>query len=368
MRITQKQIAMEAKVSQALVSLILSEGAVGSAPRKGLRVSPETRQKVLDTAQRLGYRSKASVRSAAGDATLFYLGRLHSEGEALGDGWGRLVGKSRGLLVQNGLIDAVSREGVNLSMRLLAHESDLRSSLHGDAVGGVFLGTAIPELREHLGPKVPIIAVGGRHISEGDVVLEDERELIVRAVEFLHQNGHSRIVLLNAGVDPATAALREVVFAEAVKERGICPGEWDVRCSDPVQLLDRVLDPLQPPESRPTAVIAEESFALALRAEAIRRGCSLPEELSVMGLGGSEMSVLTTVGVDAGEMARAALMLMNERLQNQSDGVHAYRKIEIAATVTDRGSVASRSHAMQDRPSSSRIPPKNPCPDALSGF
>jgi len=365
MHITQKNIAKAAQVSQALVSLVLSENAGGASSQKPLRVSPETRQKVLDTAKRLGYREKASLRPVTGESSLWFLGCLPPDEGTAGDNWRQVIEASRGLLTGNALLEALSRQGRALSMRLLAPESDLRSALRAQAVGGVFLGSAIPELRELLGPAVPIISMGGRFLPEGDLVLADEREVMGQAVEFLHENGHTRIALMAAGPEPDVAIRRGMAFEEAAEEWGIDFCDWDAEGLDVTQFLDRILDPLQPAETRPTAVIADESLAMALQAEAVRRGCVLPEDLSLLALGGSATSVLTTSGVCAGEMAHAAVMLMHERQLNPGEAVVAHRKIEIAPTVTDRGSVARQTEVTRECASASLIVSHKPDPAIL---
>lgn len=367
MNITQKDIANAAQVSQALVSLILSEKAGGASPLKPLRVSPETRQKVLETAERLGYRGKAVSRSDIGGTTLWYLGCLPPDGGAGEGNWRHAVDQSRSLLTCHALLEAASRQGLSLQMRLLAPGSDLHSVWRSEGVGGVFLGAAISGLREYLGPKVPIVSVGGRFLPEGDVVLANEREVMEQAVEFLNLNGHTRIVLLTTGSEPEVAARRSVAFAEAADEWGMESWDEDAEKLNVAQFLDRILDPQQSIETRPTAVIAEESLALALQVEAARRGLSLPEQLSLLGLGGSSASVLTTAGVCAGEMADAAVMLMSERRQSPNDAVSAHCKIEIAPTVTDRGSVAHWTSLPLDPPSISEISPNKPQPATLSG-
>lgn len=367
MHITQKNIAKAAQVSQALVSLVLSENAGASPSRKPLRVSTETRQKILDTAKRLGYRDKLASRPVSGETTLWFLGRLPSDKKTAGDDWRREIESSHGMRTGQALLEAVSRQGHTLRMRLLAPEPNLRSVLRGEAVGGVFLGTAVPELREHLGPKVPMISVGGRFLPDGDLVLADEREVMDRAVEYLHQNGHTCIALLAADPEPDVAVRRGMAFEMATVERGIDSRDWDAGSPDVNQFLDRILDPQQPAGTRPTAVIAEESLAMALQAEAIRRGCVLPEDLSLLALGGSASSILTTSGVCADELAHAAVMLMHERQQNPGEAGVAHRKIEIAPTVTDRGSVARQTDVTPNRPSASLIFPHKPNPDIFSG-
>lgn len=359
MHITQKYIAKEAQVSQALVSLILSEKAGHSSSQKPLRVSHETRKKVLETAERLGYRSKASSRSGTEEASLWYLGHLPLDGEA--------VQSSQNFLLSQALLEAVSREGQTLRMRLLTPGSDLRSALKKETVGGVFLGAAIPGLREYLGPKVPIISLGERFLSGGDVILANEWEVMERAVEFLYLSGHTRLALLTAGSEPDTAARQKVAFTQAMEGRGMDAGEGNVHGPDVAEFLDRILDSQQSPETRPTAVIAEEFLALAIQAEAARRGCVLPEDLSLLGLGGSGISVLTTAGVCAREMAHAAVVLMHERRHIPSEVVGAHRKIEIAPTVTDRGSVARQTSLLPDHRSVSEIFPQQPIPAVMSG-
>ena len=127
--ITQKMIASEAKVSQALVSLILAENANPDVPasKRRVRVTVETRQRVLETSARLGYHGRVGSRSAdiSRDQSLALLrlapsaadGELSPEVCRIEESWQKTL--------QNALIEAASRMGFTLNFSELPRSGAL---------------------------------------------------------------------------------------------------------------------------------------------------------------------------------------------------------------------------------------------------
>lgn len=175
-------------------------------------------------------------------------------------------------------------------------------------------------------------------------MVADQQSLLERALDHLVHRGHTRIALLAAHSRADVVALRKTALETLSERLGIDPVPSYEDCTDAGDFWDRFLDPSQSENPRPTAVIAEEPFALAIQNEAIRRGLSLPRDLSLIGLGASPASAfsvpsLTTVDVDPAEVTRAALSLILERLKNQGK-TFSCRKIEVAASLIERDSVA----------------------------
>ena len=147
-----------ANVSQALVSLILSEesGRSHRAGQKMVRVSEGTRLKVIEAAERLGYLPRANPRpSALGqDKTLVYIRPPARRDDASNGSW-------------------------------MAQAGDLPHWVQKAEVDGVFLGTFSQEVSGKVRTKFPVISLYGKSLPVGDSVLVDQEEVINQAVEHL---------------------------------------------------------------------------------------------------------------------------------------------------------------------------------------
>ncbi|MBC8248219.1 MAG: LacI family DNA-binding transcriptional regulator [Anaerolineales bacterium] len=102
-RPTQRQIAEEVGVSRTTVSLVLND-------IPGVRVSPETRQHVLEVARRLNYYPDAAARTLAS-------GRTHTIGFVLCQSPDRIFADAFLPEVLRGVGDAVQENG----FRVLIH-------------------------------------------------------------------------------------------------------------------------------------------------------------------------------------------------------------------------------------------------------
>lgn len=102
-RPTQRQIAEEVGVSRTTVSLVLND-------IPGVRVSPETRQHILEVARRLNYYPDAAARTLAS-------GRTHAIGFVLCQSPDRIFADAFLPEVLRGVGDAVQENG----FRVLIH-------------------------------------------------------------------------------------------------------------------------------------------------------------------------------------------------------------------------------------------------------
>ena len=107
-RISQKDVAVAANVSQALVSLILAEesGRGQGDTKKMVRVSAATRLNVIEAAERLGYLPRANPRASAlgKDKTLVYIRPPARREDS--SSWISQIEEERRQSIQNSLIEA----------------------------------------------------------------------------------------------------------------------------------------------------------------------------------------------------------------------------------------------------------------------
>ncbi|MEU9292051.1 LacI family DNA-binding transcriptional regulator, partial [Streptomyces sp. NPDC048275] len=281
----QAEVARLAGVSQATVSLVLSDKAQRSA------ISDETRQRVLDAARSLGYVPDPAARRLAAarnnllgvfsfTATFptdvqhsYYPFLVGVEREAAARGYDLVLftGSSSGGAGAAGP-DALSR------VRL--------------ADGCLFLGRHAPlaELKRLVADGFPVVHLGRRDELEGlpwvgaDYV-SASREVVGR----LASSGHRRIVLIREDDDAPASADRQQGFLEGLEAAGLTGGPAAVfRSADPArdltpERLRRWVD------EGVTAFVAEETdTGAAWRALcAAVDGCGLicPDDLSLALLG-----------------------------------------------------------------------------------
>jgi DNA-binding LacI/PurR family transcriptional regulator len=308
--VTMRDVATATGVSQSTVSRVLS-GAPTVVP-----IAPDTRERVLDAARRLGYRPNPLARGLRGSRTMlvgvivreitdpFFAGAV----EAVSTEAGRL-----GYNVVLGTAHARADEAIALWAVLEAR--------HCDAI--VLLGDMRdqPRLIEDLRTShVPVVALweGSRPTSIPSVSV-DNRAGIDAVVDHLVGLGHRRIAFAG-GRRLGDIAEREEAFIDAVARSGEPPPKSYVRSTDnsPAsggEMLRALLDLAQPPTA---VVFATDVLALGALHEAHIRGLRVPQDLSITGFDDIPMAAyavpaLTTVRMPVREMVSAAVAMVINR-------------------------------------------------------
>lgn len=281
----QAEVARLAGVSQATVSLVLSDKAQASA------ISDETRQRVLDAARSLGYAPDPAARRLAAarnnllgvfsfTATFptdvqhsYYPFLVGVEREAAARGYDLVLftGSS------SGGAGAAGPEALN-RVRL--------------ADGCLFLGRHVPlaELKRMVADGFPVVHLGRREELEGlSWVGADYVSASSEVVRHLASLGHRRIVLVREDDDAPASTDRQRGFLEGLEAAGLAGGPQAVlRCADPQrdltpERLGRWL------AEGVTAFVAEETDTgaawRALRAAVDEAGLTCPDDLSLALLG-----------------------------------------------------------------------------------
>ncbi|AIY02074.1 Transcriptional regulator AglR, LacI family [Arthrobacter sp. PAMC 25486] len=302
-------VALRAGVSTATVSRAL----------RGLpRVSPETRARVLSTAQELGY---VPSPSASGLAT----GRTKTVGVLVPyvDRWyfGHAIEGIDQVLRENGYnLLLFSLGGYLHGRKRNFTESMVRKQI--DALLVLSLWLSDEELQQLQRTDIPLMSVGGPVDGCAGVHIDDIAAAAA-ATEHLIGLGHRRIGYLHGAADEErnfkVPGLRSVAFKDTMVRAGLeLRPEWlepgDFTVADGARAAARIFDL---PGELPTALFCgSDEMALGAMFEAQRRGIRVPADLSIIGIDDHDFSAtagLTTVSQKPAEHGRAAAgMIMAE--------------------------------------------------------
>ncbi len=336
MTVTLADVAALARVDRSTVSKVLA----GSA---SVRVSPETRSRIVEAAGQLGYRPNGMARAlrTRSSRTLgLVMPRLDNpvfsdmaagvEAAARERGYAIVISRISGSAAREGILHMVTANQVD-GVLVISFDSDriLEEAL-----------TGLP---------VPVVMINRRAVHGAGYVVHDSFRAAELATLHLIGAGHRRILHLAGSSDGYNGSQRLAGYRAALDAAGIAfdpalvlPVGYDPEVAG--RVLADYLATLHPGAQRPTAIFAA---TLVTAAGALRtlheRGYDLPREFSVIALNDGLLASLvfpqlTTVALQSPEMgSRAARMLIDG-----IEGLHpAHGEVLEAGQVIERASVAA---------------------------
>jgi LacI family transcriptional regulator len=324
------QVAQLAGVSATTVSHALN----GRRP-----VSAETRRRVLDAIEQLGYRPNVVARGLRA-------GRSMTIGLVIPD----LTNPFYPLLAR-GIQDILGPAGydeiitnTNGDRRLEQAALDKMISRQVDAIAFAVFDTHAEDLQPVLDAGIPALRLGGRQHQAGvDLVHSNDEGAAAEATRYLLERGHRRIAFVCGPAAEGPAAERVSGYRSALTAAG---HELDSRYVVHTEFsraggadgMQRLLELADPPDA---VVCANDMMAIGALDVSRDRGIAVPDELAVMGFDDIEAASLvspqlTTMANPAREIGQACGRLLLDRVSGTETGPS--REIVIPARLVRRQS------------------------------
>ncbi|MEU1942007.1 LacI family DNA-binding transcriptional regulator [Streptomyces sp. NPDC020125] len=305
-KVTLADVALVAGVDRSVVSRVINND-----PK--LNIRPDTRQRVLDTIGKLGYRPNAaarSLRTARSNMIGLFIPDFANpvyaeiikgaETAASSLGYGLMTASSEGL-----------RRGVERYMDLFG-----QSRVDGLLFAGDEAGRALDQMRSL---RLPWLLVNRRAAGSDRYVILDDEHGSQLAVDHLVALGHRDIAHIAGPETADTARRRRIGYTSAMTEAGLVADPRLIVHADYTPAgghaaLEELLDTGTGP--RPTAVfVANVASAVGVLHALHARGVRVPEDMSViavhdMPLAGHLVPALTTVRMPLGELGARAVSLL----------------------------------------------------------
>jgi LacI family transcriptional regulator len=227
-------------------------------------------------------------------------------------------------------------------------EFELLSRFSRRRTDGVMVGPYTPiagEFEDFLrGLDIPIVVVDRDQPEWADAVMADHAHGTRLATEHLLDLGHRRIALLTGDVSLYPARERLRGFKEAHQSRGLVPDPSLIHAESFLPAAGfRLTSAMLGQSDPPTAVISGGIDMLSGVLRAIRaRGASIPEQISVVASGHSELAELyapaiSVIAWDQAEVGRIAAGMVLDRVRGRA--THEPRHVLLPTEFVLRASV-----------------------------
>jgi LacI family transcriptional regulator len=329
-RVTLREVAKAAGVSINTASRALNDKPA---------VSPYTKARVLEAAQRLGYRPNRLARALRYNKT-------RTLGVIVGD----IANPYFSMLVRG--VEQTARE-FDYSVILQGTDEDLEREKEAievalaEQVDGILITPtqrSEEAIRTLFDSGTPFILMS-RHFHDLEthyVIMDDQRGGFI-ATEHLIQRGHERIAILNGPIHISSAAERYAGYMEALQQYGLDVDDGLVikGCLTMEDGYRAALSLIDGP-NRPTAIFAFSDFvALGVFRAANELGIVIPDELAVVGFDNTIFGLctrppLSSVGGSPEELGKTAARFLLELLTGKRP--NTVTRVKLPVYLVQRGS------------------------------
>ena len=338
MKVTIKEIAEKAGVSNAAVSLAINN-------KQG--VSSRTREKILDTARELGYEVSGRPELNENEATIRFL-KISRHGHTINPSHNNFIDT-----YVEGITTAAAELGATLEMEAYAADVPIETILlkikeSPQISGFLILGTELSDsdINAFLGTGQNIVFIDTYvdYIS-ADFIDMNNTDAVFKIIRHFTGCGHQKIGLIKSSVNTRNFYLRERAFFQAMISAGQHVDERFIIDVD--STFDNAYQNFKiylagNPEL-PTAFFAiNDIIAMACMRALQDEGYSVPEDISIAGFDNLPMAEmvspqLTSIEVSKKEIGRTALeMLLLKTRRNEK---LPPKKTQIGGELIKRGSV-----------------------------
>ncbi len=316
-RVTSQDVADLAGVSRTTVSFVLNDV-------KGLNISAETRQRVREAAERLNYIPDATAQALASRrAKAIGLVMTRSPHHIASDAFlPQIIG---------GLLDVVKDYKLRLLIEYVEVEHQDRAYLElarAKHIDGMLLltpridDTGLKKLEQ---VDIPTVLMGHLENSGLYSVDVDNQLAAKQGVQYLLDLGHRQIACIsNAQPSYAASPERVLGYKEALISAGITPDENLIRYADfdPHSGYEQMKSLLASGAKFTAVFVASDNVAIGVMSALREAGLRIPKDISLVGFDDLPWAQysdppLTTVHLQAQELARQACLLLMDLLQGR---------------------------------------------------
>lgn len=321
--VSLKDIAQKCGVSTATVSK-----ALNGQPDIG----QETRKRITDIADELGYFANSAARALKTNRT-YNLGVLFMDegSRGLTHEYFAAVLNSFKTTAESRGYDITFISNCNIGNRVTSFLEHCRYR----GVDGLLIACVdfeSPQVKEIISSGLPVVTLD--HIYEGKTsILSDNAEGTEALVKFAYSKGHRKIAFIHGENNVFVTKRRMDGFRNAACELGLSlPEEYimQARYYQPEKCLEEVKK-LLALEDRPTCILMPDDFSLMGGVYAIREaGFQIPEDISVIGYDGIVLAEvtnprITTYKQDTAQLGTVAAQTLIRLIENPEavQGNHA---------------------------------------------
>lgn len=329
-RVTSQDVADSAGVSRTTVSLVLN-GV------EGIHISPETRQKVRDAAEQLGYIPNATAQALA-------TRRARAIGLVMTRSPHHIASDTFLPQILVGLLEVVKQHKLRLLIEAVDVEHQARVYLelarakHID--GMILLTPRIDDigLKKLENVDTPVVLMGNLVDSDLCSVEVNNYYAGKQAIQYLLKLGHTKIACIsNAPPSYKAATDRVQGYKDALLAAGLTPDEDLIQHADfDPQSGFNCMQTLLNSEKEFTAVfVASDNVSMGAKSALREAGLRVPDDISIIGFDDIPWAQysdppLTTIRLPAQKMASEACMLLLDLMKgSETDIQHLVLETEL---------------------------------------